>query len=367
MEDVDRLGQGGHVGALGHHDGPVLHQGRGVVGVQFVLGGARQRDLARHLPDPPAGDEGRVRTPVGVGRDPQPLDLLDLLQQFDVDAVGVDHVPGRVGRGERQRAQLQRLLDGVDRDIARAGDQHAASLDGFAADAEHLLDEEDRAVAGGLGAHLGAAPTGALAGEHAGFVPVGDLAVLTEEVADLASADADVTGGHVGVLAEVPVQLVHERLAEAHDLAVALAVRVEVGAALAAADALAGQRVLEDLLEAEELDDGAVHRRVEPQAALVRPQHGRELHAVGPLHLHLAGVVHPRHPEDDLPLRLDQPLQDAVLEIVRILGDDRNHRCEHLVDGLMELVVPRVATQHVNVGGTNHLGQRLGGKRVRHR
>ncbi len=62
------------------------------------------------------------------------------------------------------------------------------------------------------------------------------LRVLAEQVADLAAADADVTRGDVGVLAEVAVQLVHERLAEAHDLGVRAAVRVEVRAALAAAD-----------------------------------------------------------------------------------------------------------------------------------
>ena len=129
-------------------------------------------------------------------------------------------------------------------------------------DSEHLLREEHGAIARGLGAHLGATPAGALAGEHARLMTVGDLAVLPEEIPDLAAADADVTRGDVGVLAEVAVELVHERLAEAHDLAIRSAVRVEVGAALAAADALTGQRVLEDLLEAEELDDRQVHRGV---------------------------------------------------------------------------------------------------------
>ena len=50
--------------------------------------------------------------------------------------------------------------------------------------------------------------------------------------------------------ADVPVQLAHEALAEAHDLVVALALRVEVAAALAAAHRQRGQAVLEDLLEA---------------------------------------------------------------------------------------------------------------------
>src|SRR5690606_33553591 len=124
--------------------------------------------------------------------------------------------------------------------------------------------------------------------------------VLAEQVTDLPAADADVAGGHVGVLAEVAVQLGHEALAEPHDLAVAAALRVEVAAALAAADRHPGQGVLEDLLEAEELDDAEIHRRVEPQAALVRAERTRELDAHAPVDVHLTAVVLPRDTEDDL-------------------------------------------------------------------
>jgi hypothetical protein len=46
-----------------------------------------------------------------------------------------------------------------------------------------------------------------------------------------------------------------KRLAEAHDLAVALALGIEVRPALAGAHRQAGQAVLEGLLEREELED----------------------------------------------------------------------------------------------------------------
>ena len=51
------------------------------------------------------------------------------------------------------------------------------------------------------------------------------------------------------------VQFGHKGLAEAHDFGIRLALRVEVGAALAATDGQAGEGVFEDLLEAQELDD----------------------------------------------------------------------------------------------------------------
>ena len=119
---------------------------------------------------------------------------------------------------------------------------------------EHVGEEIDGAVAGRLGADQRAAIFEALAGQHA-FPAVGDALVLAEHVADLARADADVAGRHVDVGADVAVELGHEALAEAHDLVDALALGIEVGAALAAAHRQAGQRVLEGLLEGEELQD----------------------------------------------------------------------------------------------------------------
>ena len=59
--------------------------------------------------------------------------------------------------------------------------------------------------------------------------------------------------GTSGVFTEMAPQLGHERLTKAHDLLLGPSFGIEVRAALAAADGHAGQRVLEDLLEAEEL------------------------------------------------------------------------------------------------------------------
>src|SRR5690606_19051491 len=143
-----------------------------------------------------------------------------------------------------------------------------------------------------------------------------------EQVADLAAAHADVTGGDVGVLADVAVELGHEGLAEAHDLGVGLAARVEVRAALAAADRHAGQRVLEDLLEAEELHDAQVHGRVEAQAALVRTEGGVELDAEASVDLDLATVVDPRHAEDDLALGLADAREHGGVRVLRVLLED---------------------------------------------
>lgn len=58
--------------------------------------------------------------------------------------------------------------------------------------------------------------------------------VLSEEVADDLAIHANVTSGDVGIGANVAGELGHERLAEAHDFQVGLALGVKVGTALAA-------------------------------------------------------------------------------------------------------------------------------------
>ncbi len=179
----------------------------------------------------------------------------------------------------------------------------------LAAGGQHLGREVDRAVAGGLRPDEGSAPVETLAGEDAGEL-VSQLLVHAEEESDFTAAHADVAGGDVGVGPDVPEELGHEALAEAHDFVVALPLRVEVGAALAAAHGEGGEGVLEHLLEGQELEDAQVHRRVEAEPALVGPDGAVHLDPEAPIHLHLALIVHPRHPEEDHPLGLDDPLED---------------------------------------------------------
>lgn len=65
----------------------------------------------------------------------------------------------------------------------------------------------------------------------------------------------------------------------------------------------AGQSVLEDLLEAQEFENGQVDGRVESETTFVRAQGGIELHPVPTVDLHLALVVFPHDAELDDPLR----------------------------------------------------------------
>ena len=198
------------------------------------------------------------------------------------------------------------------------------------------VGEIAQAEAGGLGAGQGTAVAQPFAGEHAGEL-VPDLLVLAEEETDLPGAHADIASGHVGVRADVALELGHKGLAEPHDLGVALALGVEVGAALAAAHGQGGEGVFENLLKAQKLDDGQVDGGMEAQAALVGADGGVKLHPVAPVHLDLAAVVHPGHPEHHNALRLHHAADDILLLIAGVGLHNGLQGLQHLLHSLEKL------------------------------
>ena len=239
--------------------------------------------------------------------------LLDVNYLLQVDPVGVVYVAVGVAHGHYLAAQLRGLLGRVGRDVAAAGDNYRLTGEAVVLHAlERFLREVAQAVAGGLGSGQRAAEGDALAGYRAALEGAGDALVLAEQVADLARAHADVAGRYVRELADVLVQLVHKALAEAHDLAVALALGVKVAAALAAAHGQRGQAVLERLLKAEELDDRGGHAGVEAQAALVGADRAVELDAETAVDADLAVVVNPGDGKLYETLGLDKTLHNAV-------------------------------------------------------
>ena len=247
------------------------------------------------------------------------------------------------------RSELHELFGREARDVARTGDDAALALEGLAALCKHVLSEVDIAVAGRFGTDQRAAEGEALARENARPL-VGEALVLAEEVADFATADVHVASGNVGVGTDVAEELSHEALAEAHNLGIAAALargvgallRVEVGTALAAAHRERRERVLEDLLEREELEDGEVDRGVEAEAAFVGADRAVLLDAVAAVDADLARVVHPRNAEYNNAFRLDDALENRVLFILRIRLEDRVEREEHFLGGLDELGFVRV-------------------------
>ena len=259
-----------------------------------------------------------------------------MLEHGVVDAVGILDPAVGIGAGENLAAELSDLLDRVDRNVTGTVNDDVLALEGVAAALEVLVHKVDQTVAGGLGTGERAAKREALAGKDAGPL-VGQALVLTEHVGNLAAANAQVAGGNVGVGANVAIELSHEGLAEVHDLVVGLALGVKVGAALAAAHGKGGQAVLEDLLQAQELEHAQGDRWVKAQAALVGSNGRVELDTVTAVDLNLALVVNPGNTEHDDALGLDEALQQGGLLILRVGVERRLDGAENLGRGLDEL------------------------------
>src|SRR5690606_15578744 len=146
---------------------------------------------------------------------------------------------------------------------------------------------------------------------------------------------------HIGP--DVAVELGHEGLAEAHDLALALALRIEVRPALAAAHRQPGQRVLEGLLESKELEHALVDAWVEADAALVGADRVVVLHAAAALDADPAVIVLPADTEADHPVGLGYPAQDLLGVVGLLVLDEIEDVLGHLLHRLDELGLVRVA------------------------
>src|SRR5690606_11856525 len=119
-----------------------------------------------------------------------------------------------------------------------------------------------------------------------------------------------------------------------------------IRSALGAADRHAGQSVLERLLEGEKLHYPEVDAGMEPQPTLVGAECGIEADAEATVDLHLPFVIDPGHAEDDLTLGFADALDQRLIGVVRMFGDDPAYAVEDLSDGLVKFDFASVPPQH---------------------
>ena len=100
----------------------------------------------------------------------------------------------------------------------------------------HFLHEVDDAVPCGFRADERSTPGEAFTSENSGLMTARNASILTEKVADFAPTDADVTCGNVDILADMALELQHERLAESHHFMFGLTFRIKVRTAFTATD-----------------------------------------------------------------------------------------------------------------------------------
>ena len=321
----------------------------------LVLRGAWKRAVGFVVPD-------RVRVRGRVGRrvhgafesvdillDAAATDVLEVHDEVEFvegDPALVVNVAARIRQRQRFGAELQELLDGVLRDVAAARHETRLALQRLVARRQHLGGEIDGAIAGRFRTNERAAPVQPFPGQHTGEL-VPDPLVLAEEIADFTPADADVARRDVGVRTDVATELRHEALTEPHHLVVALPFRIEIRSTFAAAHRQRRQRILEHLLEGEELEDAEVHRRMESQAAFVRADGAVHLDPVAPIDLVRAAIVLPRHAEHHDALGFDHALDDPRVAILGTPLEHQIQRFDNFLHGLVKLGLARVLRSHV--------------------
>src|SRR5437762_14254434 len=112
-------------------------------------------------------------------------------------------------------------------------------------------------------------------------------------------------------------QLGHKRLAEAHDFVVGFPLWVEICPPFAAAERPSGERVFENLLKGEELEDAGVNGRVQAQPAPVRSESAIRVDAETAVDLNLGIIITPRDAELHHALRYEDAFEDVAVAIRR--------------------------------------------------
>jgi len=131
-------------------------------------------------------------------------------------------------------------------------------------------------------------------------------------------------------------------MAKAHNLGVALALGVEVRAALAAAHGQRRQAVFQHLLETKEFENAERHRGMKTHPSLVRTDRVVELHTPGAVHPKIPLIILPSNAEDDDPIRLGHAFENLGLSVFGMLKRKRNDRVSHFLNSLVKLGLPRI-------------------------
>ena len=173
---------------------------------QLVLCGTGEGEIGRDCPRLGVGVELAAEF-LGVLANSTPSVLLEVFEPFEAftgDALRVVDETSGVRSGDGDGTEFGELLDGVEGDVARTGDEGSFAVDVMPRMGEHVVHEVDGAVPGGFGPDQTAAKGESLAGDGAGEAVLESL-VLAEEIADLSAPDADVSSRDVNVLTDVAV------------------------------------------------------------------------------------------------------------------------------------------------------------------
>ena len=332
-----------HICAFADRLHAIFHKQLRRIKIDLILRCARQSNIARNRPDAAAP---LMIFCIWMRRDvflnAGTAHFLDVLERREVNAVRVVNIAARIRASDYFRAVFLCLFNRIGCNVSGAGDNDRLVFQINALCIEHILHEVEKAVPGRLRTRQAPPEIDTFSGQNARIIGIPNTLVLTEEVADLTTANANITCGDIDIQSDVAVEFRHKALAELHHLVVRLAVRIEVRAAFAAADGKSRQRIFEHLLKREEFQNIKRYARMKAQSALIGAHRARHLHTIAAVDLNLALIVHPRHAERYDALRLDHTLEDLMRLVLRMLFEERHNRGQNLFHRVLEMRLIRV-------------------------
>ena len=346
LEEMDCPRLTAHVRHLAATPATVGFQFLRIVLGELVLEGTRQGDVARNRPCFLAcGESALFRELIA-----HVLHFIAVRSTHDEHVI--DHLLGdtifdsyhavRTGDSYHFGAEFHCLLSGAPCYVSEARESDPFAFNIFACLMEQMLREIQSAVTGSLRTEDRTAPRHALTGEDTCMIFACELLVHAVEESYLTSANADVSCRDVLIRTDATPQFEHESLAETHDLCVGFADRIKVRATFGTAHRKGRQRVLESLLEAQELEHRRRHSSVETQTAFVRTDSGVELHAVTEVRLHFALVINPRHAEREDTVGFNHTLHDLSCLKLGVLVVHLFNRLQHFLYCLQILCFTRM-------------------------
>ena len=259
-----------------------------------------------------------------------------MLKNLIVDALRILNPALSIRACNGLATKLSNFLNCIDSNVAGAVNNSSLTLERSARALEVLIYEVDKAITSCLGTRKGTTIGKALAGKNARPF-IAQTLVLAKHIANLTSSYAKIACGYVSIGTNMTTKLCHKRLAECHNLAVGLALRIEVRASLAATHWQCGKCILEDLLKTKELKHAYRNGRIETKATFVGTKCRVVLNTISTVNLDLALIIYPRNTEHNDALRLNNALEKACLLKLRMSIKGRLDRFKNFLCGLDKL------------------------------
>ena len=197
----------------------MFNQSLRILAADLVLSCARQCDIALHAPWLLTLKILSCRYLFQIFPDSAAMTLLDLQNDIQLNSIRIIDISIRIRHRDNFCSKLLCLPACILRDIAGTRDDNRLSSQFLSGTSCHFLGDIHQAIASSFRSCQRTSEGKTLARQNP-LILAGDPLVLTIQIADFASAYANIACRNILVRADILIQLGHETLAETHDFGI---------------------------------------------------------------------------------------------------------------------------------------------------